>query len=286
MNKKLKVFLYQLILHCNTSTMKSLKHFGLGAATIALLLFLLRSFFCQYFCPPCQELAPVVPNPIIEFSVPNANFGVTASPVPGATAVKIDVFSASGSLEASFSPAIGTAQSINVPSAQRPLQLVFNYSSGINPVVAVDSVIVDDRENGGTPIVEVLVGAFTGSQQSCPNITNNVTVTNITATRSKFTWAPGKQYKITISHGTTEEFILKTALNGVTGCYKAVLWRKDEFLCLTQPNMVNTDPTEMEVTTGSGNVKITGMDNCDGQTPREIFVKFSPGGGTVTVLRD
>lgn len=264
--------------------MKSLKQFGLGAATVAVLVFLLRSFFCQYFCPPCQVLTPVVPNPIIEFNVPNANFGVTANPVLGATTVKIDVFSASGSLEATFSPVIGVAQSINVPSAQRPLQLVFNYSSGNNPLVAVDSVIVDDRETGGNPIVEIVVGAFTGSQQSCPNITNSVTVSNITATRSKFSWTPGKQYKITISHGSTEEFILKTVLNGVTGCYKAVLWRKDEFLCLTQPDMANSDSSEVIVTTGSGNVKITGMDNCDGLTPREMFIKFSPGGGTVTVL--
>jgi hypothetical protein len=267
--------------------MNSVKQFALGAATVALLVFLFRSFFCTYLCPPCPTVQPIVPNPTIEFNVENANFGVIANPVAGANAVKIDVFGASGTLAASYTPAIGVMQAVDVSSAQRPLQLVFNYASASNPNLAIDSLIIDDRQNGGNPPVEILIGAFTGSPQSCPSLPNNVTVTNITTTRSKFSWAPGKQYKFTVTHGgTTEEFLLTTVLNGVTGCYKAELWRGNKFNCLTSPAMANTDPTELEVTMGSGNVKITAMDNCDGSTPREVFIRFSSGGGTLVVISD
>ena len=266
--------------------MNSLKQFLLAIAAIVALSFLFRKHLCQYFCDPCVETKALVPNPTIEFNVPNANFSVTPHAVPGATSVKLDVFDKMGALVVSHTPTIGTAQNIMATQAQRPLQLVFTYLAGAGNTVATDSLAIDDRQNGGVPVMDIIIAVHSGNQQSCPNFNTPVTVTPITTTRYKFSWDPTKIYKIVLNHGSpATDLIMKTELNGVTGCYKAVLWRKDEYSCLsTQPAMANDpDSTTGKITTSAGDVKLTGNDSCDGATAREIFMKFSSA-GSVTVF--
>jgi hypothetical protein len=269
----------------NFKHMPALKQFLLGLLVSLVLLFLGRSFICDLLCPAPPPQTCVIPNPEITFNVDGGSFSLFAHPVPNASSVKVDVFGKDGTLAGSFSPAIGTAQVVNVPNAQRPLQVVMVYQSGNNTEVARDSFHVDDRETGGTPIVEIVMGVQGGAGlQPCPNTTNTVTMATVSPIMTKMSWVPNKEYKIMIDHGTKDTLVLRTELNGLTGCYRAVVYAKNVIPCLTQPTTTNTSINELQVTTGSGNIKITGTDNCDGTMPREIFFRRSTLSGTVSVL--
>jgi len=266
----------------NLLSMKNAMPFFLGFLTLTLLLFSTQS--CNPPCPSCPETTALNPNPTIEFNVPNANFGVRTQAVPGATSVKLEVFGADNVLAATLTPAFNTLEPINVLSAPRPLKLVFTYNSSANTPVVVDYVTVDDRKNGGTPIMEILVAIAPGNPDTCvTGITNGVSLTPINPATSKFTWTPGKQYKITAG---SETILLKTALNGQSGCFAAILYKQNSFSCLTNPTLSNNGSTEGQFTFGSsGTVKITGTDLCNNGTAREITLRLS-GPTTVSVLSD
>lgn len=266
--------------------MTALKNFLLGAITITVLMFLLRGTLCKWLCPPCETKTP---NPTIEFKVqnnPNANFGVIAHPVDGSASAKLRIFDHGGTEVGNGSLTFNTPFPVTVPvTAQRPLQLHFDYLSASNQSVAVDSIIIDDRNTGGNPPMEILEGAVVGGQNPCPNTSTQVSVV-ASPGGQKFTWQVGKMYKIklTPNGGSAKEIMMTTELNNQTGCYKLILWEDGKYACLTNTDMENSASTEMEIeVTSSILALLNANDSCDGQTAREVFINFVGGSGTVEV---
>lgn len=262
--------------------MKNAKSFGLGALVLAILLYLLRSFICPWICVDNYQ-----PKPLIEFSYPHARFAVTPDSLPGTDSVRIEVYAKNGSLLMAMRSRPGVQNPVTDSAGQRPLKLVFIYSNTAKSEIARSQFLIDDRQFGGIPLMDIIVGGYSGSPTTCPATNNSVTLNQGSSPDLlKFSWSPDKLYKIKVTDNSTdEEFILITS-QGADSCYKATLWRSDKYGCLTMPSMSNTSSKEVEVSIGSQNVKITGYDNCDGSTPREIYIRISTPGTSVQVWQN
>lgn len=263
--------------------MKAFKQFALGMLASAVLVALLRSWLCAWLCGECPPaLTCHVANPKVEFNVVGGNFGLTSDVIAGADSVTIDVYGNDGALAQSYHTADGAAQIVNVPTTPRPLQLVFTYTGASNNVVARDSLIIDDRQNGGGPATDIIMGIHNPADalKSCVDTSNTVTVTT-SGVYKIFNWEPGKVYTITLNrNGTVKRFLLKTVFNGPQNRYDFQCWGLEEYEsgCLlsseSEMSNIGSQTGKVIVINPATFVLLTGEDNGDGN-PRTVRIRFN-----------
>jgi hypothetical protein len=214
----------------------------------------------------------IVANPLITFDASGSEgFSVTPDAVAGAAKVAIKVLDNNGTARAASEGVPGTAQVFNIDTAAvRPLQLQLTYLGSDGQLVVADNFRIDDRlkKVTGMPDMDVVMG-LTG-EQSCPNTTQDITVTTTNGV-SSFVWASGTSYEVTLTcSGTVRKFVVKpTGDTNNTGTVK--IYEKDQQTCLSAMSPEPVSSKEMALTSISNSATVRGYN--DGSRPPTVIVK-------------
>jgi hypothetical protein len=208
----------------------------------------------------------IVANPLITFDAAGAGgFAVTPESIAGAAKVAIKILDKNGVERAASEAAPGAAQVFNIDTAAaRPLRVNLRYLSADGQQLASDNFQIDDRlkKSTGMPDMDVVMGV--SGDITCPNPTQNITVTTVSGV-STFTWEAATTYEVTLTcGGTSRKFALKPTAGSGGNAGTVKVYDKSNQTCL---NAVSPEPVsskEIALTTISNGCTVRGYEDSNG----------------------